>query len=565
MTEQATTTVSTYLFNRMAELGANHVFGIPGDYVLPLFDELIDGNHNSKHILVCNELNGAYAADGYAKLSGFGAMAVTFGVGSLSTANAVGGAYADDTPMVVIAGAPSVEVITTPSRRKLHHVMGQDFDAYLKAFAPITVAAHRLMSAETAAQEIDDILRQSYQSKKPIYLEIPYDIQTAQIPVADHALDLMMHQSSDDGLKAAVAATVAVLKESRTRTIVTGHLLQREKLIEPAKVLVEGLNAGVATTFVGKISDFEGHPNAVGLYMGAMSNEATRNAVENADTSIALGMSFNEFDTGVFTGKMGMDQHNIWVDFDQVTVDGTVFDKVYLRDFLPALIGAIHPIEPGELMVGKDDRRFCFQRSDAFEPTDAPLTIDRLYVQFANYAKEGDVFYGDTGGYINGSQAEFPIGMDIYGVGNWGSLGAGFGMFTGGVFAKEAKGRRTYMISGDGAFHMTAQEVSTLIKYDVDTIIFILDNSGYGAERQIYPGKERSYNNTPVWNYEDLGTAFGGVKDVTTKGYVARTEKEMADVLEELREPKGVNIVRIMLDPWDSASFNVTFSEALRH
>jgi len=122
-------TPSNYLFLRLKELGCEQLFGIPGDDVLPFFDELIDGDHGVEHILVCNELNGAYTADGYAKMAGYGTMGVTFGVGSLSTANAVGGAWADDTPMLVIAGGPTVEVLTTPTHKRYHHVVGTDMDA----------------------------------------------------------------------------------------------------------------------------------------------------------------------------------------------------------------------------------------------------------------------------------------------------------------------------------------------------------------------------------------------------------------------------------------------------
>ncbi len=74
-------TISTYLLMRLKELNVNHLFGIPGDYVLPFFDELIDQPHGVQHVLTRNELNGSYAADGYSRENGFGAMAVTFGVG----------------------------------------------------------------------------------------------------------------------------------------------------------------------------------------------------------------------------------------------------------------------------------------------------------------------------------------------------------------------------------------------------------------------------------------------------------------------------------------------------
>jgi len=421
------------------------------------------------------------------------------------------------------------------------------------------------MKVDTAASEIDELLVASFLAKKPAYLEIPYDLQRAMVDAPTGPLDLSRRRSAQASFDAALDAAVALIGKSRSRSVVTGHLLQRTRMVGTARELVDHLNAAVGTTFVGKIGDFEGHPNAAGLYMGAMSNDATREAIEGADLAIVCGMTPNEFDTGVFTAKVGDGQDCVWIELEQVRVNGKVYDQVFLTEFLPALRDRCRGLESGDLKLQRQERRFYFQVADAFDAEDKALTIDRLFVQFAEFFSTGDVIYGDTGGYINAAQAETPAGIDMYGCGNWGSLGAGFGMFTGGVFAPQAKGLRRYIITGDGAFHMTAQEVSTLIKYDVDCVIFVLDNSGYGAERWIYPGKERSHNDTPVWTYEILGEAMGGRPDRDGRGYVARTEVEMAGILEELEHVRGVNMVRIMLDPWDSASFNDKFSEALRH
>jgi TPP-dependent 2-oxoacid decarboxylase len=154
----------------------------------------------------------------------------------------------------------------------------------------------------------------------------------------------------------------------------------------------------------------------------------------------------------------------------------------------------------------------------------------------------------------------------VYGCGNWGSLGAGFGMSVGATFAKsENPTGHVYCVTGDGAFLMAAQELSTLIEHQQDYTIIILDNAGYGAERQIWPGKERTYNNFAAWNFELLPEAFGGKLNENCYGFVARTEKEFDAVLREARVRKGVKVIRAVIDRWDTASFNVKMSEAMRH
>lgn len=528
------------------------------------FDEILDGNHGVKHIMPRNELNGTYAADGYSKMNGFGAMVVTFGVGSLSCTNAIAGAYADDTPIMVIAGTAAVEVLTTPTERRYHHVIENNFDTNIEMFKHITCASQRLVDLSTATFDVDQILRKAMQTKKPVYLEVPYDLQNAMVDAPTRPLDLMLEQSSAVNLNAALEASVALLEKSKTRSVLTGHLLQRENMIPQGMQLVDQLNAAVATTFSCKMGDFEAHPNSIGIYMGEVSEDYTKEMMDGADVAIALGVTFNEFDTGVFTTRLGQQQDVIWVRKDYVEINGERYDMVYLRDFVPALLGAIRHIDAGELTL-QARRMFAFEQKDRFTATDNELTIDRLFIQFSNYLQAGDMLYGDTGGFINASQAEFPADIVMHGCGNWGSLGAGFGMFVGANFANEQHHRRSVSIQGEGAFTMSAQDLATLIEHKKDLALFILDNSGYGAERAIHPGKERSYNDIAVWKYEKLAEALGGTEGVDVHSYVAHTEKDIDAIFKALKEPEGVNIVRVMLDPNDSATFNLRFSQLLQH
>ena len=112
-------TVSEYLLRRLKEIGVDHVFGVPGDYVLDFLDRIVASP--IAWIGTCNELNAGYAADGYARLKGAGAAVVTYGVGGLSILNAAAGAFAEHVPLIIISGAPPA------SRREsgalMHHLV----------------------------------------------------------------------------------------------------------------------------------------------------------------------------------------------------------------------------------------------------------------------------------------------------------------------------------------------------------------------------------------------------------------------------------------------------------
>ena len=150
-----TCTISDYLVQRLSELHVRHVFGVPGDFILPFFMALEDSP--VQHIGTCNELNAGYAADGYARLNGMGAVAATYGPGAFSLVNAVAGAYAERVPVVVISGGPRTEAYD--GRLKLHHVLPGNVGASLKIFEQITEAAEVIGCVDDACGQIDTLLR----------------------------------------------------------------------------------------------------------------------------------------------------------------------------------------------------------------------------------------------------------------------------------------------------------------------------------------------------------------------------------------------------------------------
>jgi indolepyruvate decarboxylase len=90
-------TVIQYVLSRLHSLGVTDVFGVPGDFSFPVCDAICE-DPRMRWIGCCNELNAAYAADGYARVKGFAAISTTYGVGELSALNGIAGAYAEHLP-----------------------------------------------------------------------------------------------------------------------------------------------------------------------------------------------------------------------------------------------------------------------------------------------------------------------------------------------------------------------------------------------------------------------------------------------------------------------------------
>ena len=98
--------VGEYLVHALEQAGVKHVFGIPGDYVLGLYDLL--AKSSIELVGTCTEIGAGYAADAYARINGLGCVCVTYCVGGLNALNAVAGAYAEKSPLILISGAPGL-------------------------------------------------------------------------------------------------------------------------------------------------------------------------------------------------------------------------------------------------------------------------------------------------------------------------------------------------------------------------------------------------------------------------------------------------------------------------
>ncbi|ONF76654.1 indolepyruvate decarboxylase [Salmonella enterica subsp. enterica serovar Typhimurium] len=166
-------TVADYLLDRLAGCGIGHLFGVPGDYNLQFLDHVID--HPTLRWVGCaNELNAAYAADGYARMSGAGALLTTFGVGELSAINGIAGSYAEYVPVLHIVGAPCS---AAQQRGELmHHTLGDgDFRHFYRMSQAIS-AASAILDEQNACFEIDRVLGEMLAARRPGYIMLPADV-----------------------------------------------------------------------------------------------------------------------------------------------------------------------------------------------------------------------------------------------------------------------------------------------------------------------------------------------------------------------------------------------------
>ena len=167
-------TVVEYVIRRLADLGIDRAFGVPGDYSFPI-DDAIEASDKLSWVLCSNELNAAYAADGYARRRGAAILTTTYAVGELSAVNGVMGAKAHRVPIFHVVGAPSTRI----QRRRMvtHHTLGDG--TYNNFFdisaATACVSAH--ITPDNVVSELERLIREAFRLSQPAYMLIPEEFR----------------------------------------------------------------------------------------------------------------------------------------------------------------------------------------------------------------------------------------------------------------------------------------------------------------------------------------------------------------------------------------------------
>lgn len=484
--------IAQYLLERLQAAGISHVFGVPGDYVLRFYEILTQSSIT--HIGTTREDTAAFAADGYARCHGLGAVAVTYGVGALSVVNAVAGAYAESSPVVVISGAPGVE-----EQRKdplIHHRFGP-FTFQREIFDRITCATAVLDDPLTALREIDRTLEAARYHSKPVYIEIPRDrVDTPGYPVPSKMLPVP--SSDPDALLEAVQETLTALDRAATPVLLAGVEAHRRGLQDELAQLVLNAHLPVAATLTGKSVVGERHPAYLGIYEGAIGSELARQRVENADVLLMLGVTLNDVDLGINTARLDPNRI-IRASQDEVFFRHHRYPQVYLSDFLQALNRAVQ--QP----LGQWPAQASMPIESDFPETGKELRIGRLIHRLNAFLTPDMSVVVDTGDCLFAAvELHVHERTEFFASAYYTTMGFAVPAALGAQVARPE--RRPLVLVGDGAFQMTGTELSTCARLGLNPIVVVFNNRGYSTERFILDGP---FNDIADWQVHRLGELFG--------------------------------------------------------
>ena len=507
--------IGDFLLRRLEEAGVRHLFGVPGDYNLALLQQLQDAGE-LKWIGTCNELNASYAADGYARLNGLGALLVTNGVGPLSAINGIGGSCSEHVPVICISG--SIPLRSIDRGLGMHHTMADGtWDHFLNAYAQVTAARSRL-TPRNAASEIDRLILTAWREKLPVYMELPSDITHLDIEVPAAPLVLAEPPSDPERLRSCIAAIAGRLSAARSPAILVDADADRFDVASELTELAEKLQAPVAAINAAKAVIDETLPHYLGIYAGKASEPGVRETIEGSDCLIAIGYRPIEVTTGDFTAALPAD--TIHARGYSVDVGADNYQAVTLREVLRGVIAAAPQV------LNRAPRRAAAPVAGTRADGSAKLTQAAYWQALQGYLRPGDVLYVDNGTSFVIFGLRLPPNCTLIGSINWGSIGYSVGALLGGLTA--APNRRHILFIGDGSFQVSAQELSTILRHDYKPVIFLINNGGYTIERG-YLGKAEPYNDVANWAYADLPRVFR--PDTSARSFVVRTTGDLHDAL----------------------------------
>ncbi len=534
--------VAEYVGQRLADLGIDHVFGVPGDYAFS-FDDAVELVPQLKWVACANELNASYAADGYARRVGAAILSTTYGVGELSALNGVMGCLSHRVPVFHVVGAPSRRIVH--QGLVTHHTLGDGVYGNFEALSAAACCVSTVLNPENAVREMERVIEESLGQCKPAYIVIPEDYGNMPIlgtPIKGKPLAQVTRRVAvQNEVDTAVAAIIKTMQAAGKVVALPSMMVQRFGVKDKLEAFLTKSELSFALTPMDKGVASETLPGYLGIYNGVSSAPAAaQGAVESADLILDIGgVVFEDLNTGFWSDTLSEDKiiriRDTWVQIGAKVWVGTSIEAV-----LDGLIAATPAINT---VTSTDKPQAMAMTGAATDPTGSSV----FYPRIQKMLKAGDVLVAETGTcmmHLGPMLLPKDVGYESQVL--WGSIGWGTPAAFGVAMAN--KSGRTVLVTGDGSHQLTYNEVAVMGRYKAKIAVFVLNNGIFGIE-DVLSEMGHEYDDLAPVKYHLIPEAMG------CKGWVTgrvTTVAELEDAIKRIESSDAPAYIEVMIPAAES-------------
>ncbi|MBI2969756.1 MAG: indolepyruvate/phenylpyruvate decarboxylase [Gammaproteobacteria bacterium] len=513
------------LLRGLKAYGAAEIFGIPGDFALPLF-KVIEESRILPLYTLSHEPAVGFAADAAARFhSKPSVAAVTYGAGAINMLNPVAAAYAEKSPVVVLSGGPGAADRATGLG--VHH-QAKRLSSQLEMYREVTCDQAILDDTEEAPAIIARVLRNCITQTRPVYIEVPRDKvfePCASVP------RLPTKMTADaDALDACAEEILERLKQAKSPVLIVDVEIRRFGLEPQVTELCGKLNIPVATSFMGRGLLAGKDVPLRGTYMGIAGDPELTALVEGSDALFLLGVILSDTNFGVSEKKIDLRRTILACD-GQVSLGY----HTYLNMPLPALVEALNrrlpPVKTAAAAVQSTYPHGLEADDSRITPTDIARAVNDMFTRTDPMPIAADM--GDC--LFTALDIEY---TDLVAPGYYATMGFGV---PAGLGVQAATGRRPLILVGDGAFQMTGWELLNCRRYGWNPIVLVFNNRSWEMLRAFQP--ESKFNDLDDIPYAELAKNLGGA------GRRVTTRRELQAALEQAaKDASCFQLIEIMLE-----------------
>ena len=516
--------------------GVDTVFGYPGGTIIDIYDEIYKASDKLNHYITAHEQGASHAADGYARYSGkTGVVIATSGPGATNLVTGIATAALDSVPMVAITGNVGMPLIGKDTFQEV------DITGVTMPITKYNIMVKDIANLQKAIYDAFKIANTGRPG--PVLVDVPKDIQQKDFPyipkdefLATYKTEIIINNvPSDNEIKMAAK----LINESERPLIFSGGGVVIAEAAKKVEALARKTDAPVMGTVMGLSALPFDYEKCLGM-SGMHGTYSSARATDECDLLIALGARFSDRSTGDKT-KYAKDATVLHIDIDPAEISKNITAQYEvvgeLGYILDKLIADVDEVKREEW--GKQIARF--KEEEAQKQDEGEHLGIEIVKAIGEAAGENTPIVTDVGQHQmwTAQNIKFKRPRTFLTSGGLGTMGYGMGAAIGACLASGRE--NTFLVVGDGGFHMNLNEMVTCVSNNLPVKIFVMNNNALGMVRQwqeLFYGKR--YSSTVLnrkTDYVKLAEAFGGV------GMSINCKEDIAPVIKRALETEGPVIV----------------------